>query len=195
MLAATAAPRRGGPYCFPENSQWPSRSCPTRPPPGWSTIRRLSFEQIADFCGLHFLEMQAIADDTAATKLTGRDPVRANELTHDEIEKGQKDPDYGCHAQGADPVRRTKGPRYTPVQAPGQAGTASDKNPVVSKSGANARPRSPCSLPVVRPVTCRKGVGSIVFVSSRRFVFFPVCCSTTEEPLSVSAGGRREHRP
>src|SRR5690606_33082784 len=54
----------------------------------------LSFEQIADFCGLHILEVQAIADDTAATKLTGRDPVRANELTHEEIEKGQKDPDY-----------------------------------------------------------------------------------------------------
>ena len=53
----------------------------------------LSFEQIAEFCGLHILEVQAIADDTAATKLTGRDPIRAE----------------------PDPVRRTKGPRYTPV--------------------------------------------------------------------------------
>ncbi len=34
----------------------------------------LSFEQIADFCGLHILEVQAIADDTAATKLTGAIP-------------------------------------------------------------------------------------------------------------------------
>ena len=42
----------------------------------------LSFEQIAEFCGLHILEVQAIADDTAGTKLTGRDPVRAHELTH-----------------------------------------------------------------------------------------------------------------
>ncbi len=55
----------------------------------------LTFEQIAEFCGLHILEVQAIADDTAATKLTGRDPIRAGELTHEEIEKGQKDPDYG----------------------------------------------------------------------------------------------------
>ena len=54
----------------------------------------LTFEQIAEFCGLHILEIQAIADDTAATKLTGRDPIRAGELTHDEIEKGQKDPDH-----------------------------------------------------------------------------------------------------
>ena len=76
----------------------------------------LSFEQIAEFCGLHILEIQAIADDTAATKLTGRDPIRANELTHEEIEKGQADPDHRLtmHKE-PDPIRRTKGPRYTPV--------------------------------------------------------------------------------
>lgn len=76
----------------------------------------LSFEQIADFCGLHILEVQAIADDTAATKLTGRDPIRSGELTHEEIEKGQKDPDYKLQIQKVpDQVRRTKGPRYTPL--------------------------------------------------------------------------------
>jgi hypothetical protein len=76
----------------------------------------LSFEQIADFCGLHILEVQAIADDTAATKLTGRDPVRAHELTQDEIDKGQADANYRLQIQkGPEQVRRTKGPRYTPV--------------------------------------------------------------------------------
>ncbi len=76
----------------------------------------LSFEQIAQFCGLHILEVQAIADDTAATKLTGRDPIRAGELNHEEIEKGQNDPDYALKmVKEPDPVRRTKGPRYTPV--------------------------------------------------------------------------------
>ena len=76
----------------------------------------LSFPQIADFCGLHILEVQAIADDTAATKLTGRDPVRAGELTHAEINTGQADPDYVLQMHKApDPVTRTKGPRYTPV--------------------------------------------------------------------------------
>ena len=39
----------------------------------------LTFEQIAIFCGLHILEIQAIADDTAATKLTGRDPIPPDE--------------------------------------------------------------------------------------------------------------------
>ena len=76
----------------------------------------LTFEQIAQFCGLHILEVQAIADDTAATKLTGRDPIRAGELTHEEIEKGQADPDYVLQMhKEPDQVRRTKGPRYTPV--------------------------------------------------------------------------------
>ena len=76
----------------------------------------LSFEQIAAFCGLHILEVQAIADDTAATKLTGRDPVRAGELTMAEIEKGQADPNYRLvMLKGPDQIRRTKGPRYTPV--------------------------------------------------------------------------------
>jgi uncharacterized protein len=76
----------------------------------------LTFEQIAEFCGLHILEVQAIADDTAATKLTGRDPIRAGELTHEEIEKGQNDPEYRLRmAKAPDPVRRTRGPRYTPV--------------------------------------------------------------------------------
>ncbi len=76
----------------------------------------LSFEQIAEFCGLHILEVQAIADDTAATKYTGRDPVRAHELTVEEIHKGEADPDYRMKmVKGPEPVRRTKGPRYTPV--------------------------------------------------------------------------------
>ncbi|HEU0043475.1 DUF1013 domain-containing protein [Sphingomonas sp.] len=76
----------------------------------------LSFEQIAEFCGLHILEVQAIADDTAATKLTGRDPIRAHEVTQEEIDKAQADPNYRMQiTKGPDQVRRTKGPRYTPV--------------------------------------------------------------------------------
>jgi hypothetical protein len=76
----------------------------------------LSFDQIADFCGLHILEVQAMADDLASSKYTGRDPVHSGELTHDEIEKGQADPAYrlSMHRAPVD-VSRTKGPRYTPV--------------------------------------------------------------------------------
>ena len=76
----------------------------------------LSFEQIAEFCGLHILEVQAMADDLASSKYTGRDPVHSGELTHKEIEKGQADPNYRLKMQRAPvDVSRTKGPRYTPV--------------------------------------------------------------------------------
>lgn len=76
----------------------------------------LSFEQIAEFCGLHILEVQAMADDLASSKYTGRDPVRAGELTMAEIERGQSDPEYALQMQKAPvTVSRTKGPRYTPV--------------------------------------------------------------------------------
>ena len=76
----------------------------------------LSFEQVAEFCGLHLLEVQAMADDLAGSKYTGRDPVHAGELTQDEIEKGQADADYRLVMQRAPvEVTRTKGPRYTPV--------------------------------------------------------------------------------
>ena len=76
----------------------------------------LTFQQIAEFCGLHILEVQAIADDTAATKLTGRDPLRSGELTLAEIELGQQDPSYRLRMhREPDKAVRTKGPRYTPV--------------------------------------------------------------------------------
>lgn len=76
----------------------------------------LSFEQIAEFCGLHILEVQAMADDLAGSKYTGRDPLHSGELTQAEIEKGQDDPEYRLKMQRAPvAVSRTKGPRYTPV--------------------------------------------------------------------------------
>ena len=72
----------------------------------------LTFEQISEFCGLHILEVQAMADDLASSKYTGRDPVRAGELTMAEIEKGQADPHYRLKMHKAPvTVNRTKGPR------------------------------------------------------------------------------------
>ncbi len=79
-------------------------------------ITALSFEQIAAFCGLHILEVQAMADDLAGSKYTGRDPVHAGELTQAEIDRGQANPNYRLRMQKAPiSVGRTKGPRYTPV--------------------------------------------------------------------------------
>ena len=76
----------------------------------------LAFEQIAKFCGLHILEVQAMADDLAGSKYTGRDPLHAGELTQGEIDKGEADSSYDLKMQRAPvAVNRTKGARYTPV--------------------------------------------------------------------------------
>lgn len=76
----------------------------------------LTFSQIADFCGLHVLEVQAIADETASAKHIPRDPIRAGDLTQAELDKGQANPEHSLVLQkGPEQQRRTKGPRYTPV--------------------------------------------------------------------------------
>ena len=76
----------------------------------------LTFEQISEFCGIHILEVQAMADDLASSKYTGRDPLRSGELTTAEIERGQADPTYRLKMVKAPvTVGRTKGARYTPV--------------------------------------------------------------------------------
>jgi uncharacterized protein len=79
----------------------------------------LSFDQVADFCKLHTLEVKAIADGDAAQGIKGLDPVQTGQLTREEIEKGEADPEY--HLKLANPkvrlpeAKRKKGPRYTPV--------------------------------------------------------------------------------
>ncbi len=78
----------------------------------------LTFDQIAEFSGLHSLEVQAIADDEVAIGMQGLDPVAAGELTIGEIERCQLDPDARLVMATPDiprPQARTKGARYTPV--------------------------------------------------------------------------------
>jgi len=76
----------------------------------------LSFEQIADFCGLHSLEVQAMADDEVAFGMQGMDPISAGELTLEEIERCQGDPGTRLNpAPTRTPVAKKKGARYTPV--------------------------------------------------------------------------------
>src|SRR6266508_4978501 len=79
----------------------------------------LSFDQVADFCKLHPLEVKAIADGDAAQGIKGLDPVLTGQLSREEIEKAVADPDYRLKL--LDPkvrlpeAKRKKGPRYTPV--------------------------------------------------------------------------------
>lgn len=79
----------------------------------------LTFGQIADFCKLHELEVKAVADGDAAQGIRGHDPITNGQLTREEIEKGQKNPDYRLQLLVSKvrlpPVKPRKGPRYTPV--------------------------------------------------------------------------------
>ena len=78
----------------------------------------LSFEQIAEFCGLHPLEVQGIADGEVAIGIVGLDPVANGQVSMDEIERAQKDPTLRLKLLRQNipqPLPRTKGPRYTPV--------------------------------------------------------------------------------
>ena len=79
----------------------------------------LSFEQIADFCGLHPLEVKGIADEDVAKGIKGQDPVASGQLTREQIELGEKDPKVRLKlAQSKHkipPVKQKKVPRYTPV--------------------------------------------------------------------------------
>src|SRR5881397_1237173 len=80
----------------------------------------LSFDQVADFCKLHPLEVKAIADGDAAQGIKGLDPVLTGQLSREDIEAAEADP--GRRLKLADPKVRLpetkskkKGPRYTPV--------------------------------------------------------------------------------
>jgi uncharacterized protein len=79
----------------------------------------LSFEQIADFCGLHPLEVKGIADEDVAKGIKGQDPVSSGQLTREQIEEAEKNPKL--RLKMAPPkhkmpvVKQKKAPRYTPV--------------------------------------------------------------------------------
>ena len=78
----------------------------------------LTFEQIAEFCGLHPLEVQAIADGEVAVQMVGLDPVANGQTTAEEIARCQEDPEARLKlSPQALPQQfvKHKGPRYTPI--------------------------------------------------------------------------------
>jgi len=79
----------------------------------------LTFDQIADFCGLHSLEIKAMADDMHPEKIVPLDPVMMGQLTRDEITAAEKDERKRLVMTKSAvelPAAKAKGrPRYTPV--------------------------------------------------------------------------------
>ena len=85
----------------------------------------LSFDQIAEFCGIHPLEVQGIADGDLHTNIVGVDPTKNNTLDLTEIERCQEDSEARLKIRASAnprPQARTKGPRYTPVARRRKAG-------------------------------------------------------------------------
>ena len=80
----------------------------------------LSFDQIAEFCGLHPLEVKGIADGDVAQGIKGMDPVTSSQLTREEIARAEKDPAHKLvlaesKVELPAQAQTRKGPRYTPV--------------------------------------------------------------------------------
>lgn len=82
----------------------------------------LTFDQIADFTGLHPLEVQAIADEEVAVGIVGMDPVTGGQLDAEEIKRCENDPKARLKPKERNlpkPLKRSKGPRYTPISRRG----------------------------------------------------------------------------
>jgi len=79
----------------------------------------LSFEQIAEFCGLHALEVKGIADGDVAHGIKGMDPISNGQLSREEIRRGEEDHGHMLRLAVSKveipEVKTKKGPRYTPV--------------------------------------------------------------------------------
>ena len=78
----------------------------------------ISFKQIADFVGMHELEIQGIADGDVAAGVKGFDPIANNQLTQEDIDKAQADPLYKLKLKfnpAAVGEEKRRGPRYTPL--------------------------------------------------------------------------------
>ena len=79
----------------------------------------LTFEQIADFCELHVLEVKGIADGEVARDIRGADPIANGQLSREELDAAQSNPNYRMKAQKSRHAEllkpQKKASRYTPV--------------------------------------------------------------------------------
>ncbi|MFN0022563.1 MAG: DUF1013 domain-containing protein [Parvularculaceae bacterium] len=78
----------------------------------------LSFDQIADFCVLHPLQVKGIADGDVAVGVRGINPITNNQLAREDLDKAQANPDFRLKLARTKTIvveRPRKGPRYTPV--------------------------------------------------------------------------------
>jgi hypothetical protein len=148
----------------------------------------LTFEQVAEFCGLHLLEVQAIADGEVAIGMQGWDPVAHGELSVEEIERCSGDPQARLRPNTVREIRPAssgKGARYVPVAKRGDRPDAiawllknypelsdaqlckliNTTKPTIDKirdrthwNAANIKPRNPVSLGLCREADLQREI-------------------------------------
>ncbi len=79
----------------------------------------LTFDQIANFCKLHPLEVKGIADGDVAAGIRGHDPITSGQLTREEIARGEADANHPLalfvSKVVVPEIKKSRGPRYTPL--------------------------------------------------------------------------------
>ena len=78
----------------------------------------LSFQQVGDFCGLHMLEVQGIADEEVATGIKGKNPIASGELTAENIKECEENNKKSLILAKSNVIsssKKKKSPRYTPL--------------------------------------------------------------------------------
>src|SRR3989442_1218186 len=101
----------------------------------------LTFDQVADFTKMHPLEVRAIADGDAAQGIKGMDPISTGQLTRDEIERGENDPNYRLKLGESKVALPPAAPRCCRPPRPPRRSRNSSR----PKSSATTSMSTPCS--------------------------------------------------
>ena len=122
--------------------------------PGLLLAYHLTFDQVADFTKMHPLEIRAIADGDAAQGIKGMDPISNGQLTREEIEKGEEDPNYRLKLEESKVVLPPAAKGVTAADVTIPAGQ--DEAKVVLQAAADAAPGARADL-VVRATALLNG--------------------------------------
>ena len=154
----------------------------------------LTFQQIAEFSGLHLLEVQGIADGEVAVGIVGLDPTANGQLTREEVARCEADAEANLALRQAEvpDVTRRKGPRYTPVS---KRGERPDAISWLLKYTPELSDAQICKLvgttkPTIEAVRTRSH-GNISNIQPRDPVLLGICSQTDLEEHLVKARKRR----
>lgn len=154
----------------------------------------LTFEQIAEFCSLHVLEVQAIADGDSGIGIQGYDPVLNQRLSEEEIKRCESDPDARLVQSTSslpEPVSRTKGAPYVPLA---RRGDKPDAIAWILKNHPEINDSQICKLigttkPTISKIRDRSHA-NMASISAQHPVFLGLCSQQVLDAAIEKAGGQ-----